>query len=144
MAVRVMKRKLKFDFCAKDGEKLGDPGGVSRPGGRGNEIAVSDGFGHLQRSVDAAGGGDFGSASGIGAARFALEDVGGGEELCGVADRGDGFFAELKWRTISRTRELRRRYSGARPPGMTRASYDSGFMSSKVALSAKLWPRFSE
>lgn len=36
------------------------------------------------------------------------------------------------------------RYSGARPPGMTRPSYWATSIESKVALSAKLWPLDSE
>jgi hypothetical protein len=33
-----------------------------------------------------------------------------------------GLFASAKWRTIFRTSWFRRMYSGARPPGITRAS----------------------
>ncbi|MNR40489.1 hypothetical protein D3C85_1587810 [compost metagenome] len=54
-----------------------------------------------------------------------------------------GLFAVAKWRTISSTRSFRRRYSGARPPGMTMASYVAGSTSANVAFSVKLWPRFS-
>src|SRR5260370_4514741 len=54
-----------------------------------------------------------------------------------------GLLAFEKWWTISMTRGIVRMYSGARPPGIIRALYSSGLTSSKVALRAKLCPRFS-
>ena len=54
-----------------------------------------------------------------------------------------GLFASKKCRTIESTRRFSRMYSGARPPGKTKASYCSAFTSSNVAFSEKLWPGFS-
>ena len=54
-----------------------------------------------------------------------------------------GFFSSAKWRTRRSTSSLRRRYSGARPPGTSRASYSSGRTLLNVAFRVKLCPGFS-
>src|SRR6267143_6538216 len=59
------------------------------PGWGGDEVAVNDGFGHGEIDVGASGLGDVGADRRIGAAFFASNNIGGGEDLSCVADGGD-------------------------------------------------------
>ena len=72
-------------------EELGKPRGSVGPRGAGDEFAVGEGFGHLDGDVGASGEFDLGGAGGIGADPLAGDDVGGGEQLRAVAERGDWF-----------------------------------------------------
>jgi len=61
------------------------------PRRRSNEIPVGDRFGHGQIDVRAPGLCDIGANGGISAALLPFQYAGGGENLRGVTDGGDGF-----------------------------------------------------
>jgi hypothetical protein len=84
-------QKSELDLCAEDDEEFGEPCRMRGPGGGGDEVAVGDGLGHGETDVGAAGERNVRGGGRIGAALFPLEDTGGGEDLRGVADGGDGF-----------------------------------------------------
>ena len=54
-----------------------------------------------------------------------------------------GLSASAKCRTIAMTSAFNRRYSGARPPDTTNASYAAASTSANVAFKPKLCPGFS-
>src|SRR5882762_7156990 len=83
--------RLQFDSCAQDGKKLGEPCGMGGPSWRGDKVAVSNGLGHCQIDVRAAGLSDVGANGGIGAAFFSLQDASGSKDLGAVTDGRDGF-----------------------------------------------------
>lgn len=106
---------------------------------------VALGMGLVDGNVGIAASGQFhlGAAGGIGRAGAALEHSGPGEQLRAVADGGHGFVG-VEEVTYGRAHAfIATQIPGPRPPGMTRASYCSGFTSANVALSVKLWPGFS-
>ena len=80
-----------LNLCAENGEKFGEPTVESRPGGTGDQIAVDERIGHGQIDVGPASDRDVGPGGRIGAALFPLQDASGGENLRGVADRGERF-----------------------------------------------------
>src|SRR6266436_2459428 len=83
--------RSQFDFCAQDSEKLCEPGGVRGPSWRGDKVAVSNGLGHCQIDVRAAGLSDVGANGGISAAFSSLQDASGSKDLRSVANGRDGF-----------------------------------------------------
>ncbi len=64
----------------------------------------------------------FRSAGGIGAAGPSLQNTGGGQQLWAMADGGDRFTRGVEGLYQFNNLSFRRRYSGARPPGITSAS----------------------
>ena len=82
---------LLAEVLREDFVELCEPGGVCGPGGAGDEVAVGDGLGHLERDEGAAGEFDLGGACGVGVEALAGDDTGGSEDLRTVAERCDGF-----------------------------------------------------
>ncbi len=108
-----------------------EPGGMGGPSRTGDQFSIYHRTEGVHRDKGSAGQLHLGRASRIGIELAVLEDAGRGQQLGSVAEGGDGLLARSKERTISSTLGLRRRYSGARPPGTTRASYCAGSTSSK-------------
>ncbi len=72
-------------------KKLREPSRMRRPGGRGDEFPAGVSLSHLQVDEGSARSRDIGRNGRITAAGFALQHVGGGQQLRRVADRGDRF-----------------------------------------------------
>src|ERR1700734_2583586 len=69
---------------------------MRRPRRGSDQLAAGNGLIHGESFVLTAGGSDFGTYCWIATARFPLQHAGGGENLRGVADGGDGLIAVRK------------------------------------------------
>ena len=99
---------------------------MSRPGRSGDEVAVGMGVVEVlfAGTNSTARQLDLGSAGRIGADATSFITTPAAVSNCAPWQMAAiGFLAAAKCWTISITRGVRRKYSGARPPGMTRASY---------------------